>query len=419
MFLRMLVTVVFLFVIDIYVFSGLKVLLRNSTLISERTGTIIFWSLCGLCYALILAAAIYDYHEWNKTFRTYSFAFVVIFYFSKLFFVVFLLIDDIIRGVRYIISMFDKSDAKELTPASGGEKISRQSFIVKTGLLVAAIPFGAMIYGMVKGAYNYSVRKITLKHDGIPKAFDGFRIVQISDLHTGSFTFEHKVDRAVDIILAQKPDIIFFTGDLVNEKSIEAEPFIELFGRIKAPHGVFSILGNHDYGDYHRWDSPEAKIANLDRLKAIHAEMGWNLMLDTNHHVEKGGEKIGLVGVQNWSSHMQFPKYGDLGKATNNFVPQGFNILLSHDPSHWTSEVLTKFPFIHLMLAGHTHGMQFGIEIPGFKWSPVQYIYKEWAGLYTAAKQHLYVNRGLGFLGYPGRVGIMPEITVIDLKYSS
>lgn len=415
MVVRILITLLLLILIDVYLFSGIRVALRSSSFIGIRSGTIIFWSLNVLCYCIILASLFYDYHKWSTVFRTYSFAFVVILYFSKLFFVVFLVIDDFVRLVRMTwASINETSQAYEDSVTA--EKISRNEFIVKTGMLVAAIPFGSMIYGMMRGAYNYTVRSVNVKHKGIPEKFNGYRIVQISDLHTGSFTFQHKVERAVEMILNLKPDVIFFTGDLVNERSVEAEPFIELFSKIKAPHGVFSILGNHDYGDYHQWDSATDKVNNLNRLKEIHAEMGWNLMLDSHQYLENQGQKIGLIGVQNWSTHMRFPKYGDLHKATKDFEPQGFNILLSHDPSHWTGQVLSEFPYIHLTLSGHTHGMQFGIEIPGFKWSPVQYVYNEWAGLYSQSSQHLYVNRGLGFLGYPGRVGIMPEITVIDLQ---
>lgn len=413
---RTLFLLLILGLIDLYVFQGVKTITRNFSPATQRNIQLIFWLLNIICCTiLIVGVTIYDYHSWNKIFRTYAFAFILIFYFSKIFFIAFLLIDDITRVVRYAFSKLSGNAISTADEIKSGY-ISRHDFIVKTGLVIASIPFISMVAGMVKGAYNYTVRKVKIKHDGIPKEFNGFKIVQISDIHSGSFTFEHKVERAIELILDQKPDMVLFTGDLVNEKASEVVPFIDVFKKITAPHGVYSVLGNHDYGDYHPWPTQEEKQQNFNQLLQSHADIGWKLMMDEHQYIEKDGAKIGLLGVQNWSSHKRFPRYGDLQKATTNFNPQSFNILMSHDPSHWHGEVLDKFPFIHLMLSGHTHGMQFGIEIPGIKWSPVQYVYRQWAGLYSKEKQHLYVNRGLGFIGYPGRVGIMPEITVFELE---
>jgi predicted MPP superfamily phosphohydrolase len=294
--------------------------------------------------------------------------------------------------------------------------ISRSDFMVKLALVIGAIPFFSMIYGMFNGAYNYRKRKVVLTLNNLPKSFDGFKIVQISDIHTGSFTRMDPVKEAIKIVNDQQADLVFFTGDLVNDSHEEALPYMDILKAIKSKHGVFSIFGNHDYGDYKKWESDEAKKENLRKLADVHKQLGWNLMLDEHRHIEKDGERITVIGVQNWSARMGFQKYGSIEKATQNIDYSPVNILLSHDPSHWKAQITDKYPKIDLTLSGHTHGMQFGIEIPGFKWSPVQYFYKEWADLYQHKNQFLYVNRGLGFLAYPGRVGILPEITVFELK---
>jgi predicted MPP superfamily phosphohydrolase len=297
----------------------------------------------------------------------------------------------------------------------GARPISRSDFIIKTGLFIGAIPFFSLIYGMAGNAYRYQVRKLTLTFPDLPDSFEGFRIVQVSDIHTGSFLSTEPLSRAVNMINGQKPDIVFFTGDLVNYIHDEALGYVDILKKIEAVHGVLSIFGNHDYGDYYNWAKPEDKENNIKELKMIHSRLGWDLLWDEHRYVEKNGEKLGVIGVQNCSSH-RFANYGSLEKATENIDYCPVNILLSHDPSHWGKEVNKNYPKIDLTLSGHTHGMQFGVEVPGFKWSPVQYMYKEWAGLYRENNQYLYVNRGLGFIGYPGRVGILPEITVIELS---
>jgi len=274
--------------------------------------------------------------------------------------------------------------------------------------------FGSLVYGF-GNKYNYQLRKFQLTFENLPGSFKGLKIAHISDIHSGSFTEKSAVKRGVQKIIDQQPDIILFTGDLVNNKSEEMDDYMEIFKELKAPMGVFSIFGNHDYGDYTHWETKEEKIQNLERLKQVHASLGWRLMLDENIPVEKNGERISLIGVQNISGKSGFKSYGDLSKAYSGVEKSDFQILMSHDPSHWDAEVRKNFPDIDLMLAGHTHGMQFGVEIPGFKWSPVQYFYKQWAGLYQTGNQTLYINRGFGFIGYPGRVGILPEISIIEL----
>lgn len=274
--------------------------------------------------------------------------------------------------------------------------------------------FGSLIYGF-GNKYRYQLKNISLTFDNLPAAFKGLKIVHISDIHCGSFNDKIAVQKGVDKILEQKPDLILFTGDLVNNVAEEMQDYMDVFNRLKVPLGVYSIFGNHDYGDYVHWESPENKNANLERLKKVHAGLGWRLLLNEHVVIEKGGDKIALIGIENWSSKAWFPKYGDFKKAYEGTEQYPFKILMSHDPTHWEGEVIPGYPDIDLMLAGHTHGMQFGVEIPGFKWSPVQYVYNQWAGLYKHGNQRLYVNRGYGFIGYPGRVGILPEITVFEL----
>ncbi len=415
--LRIFIVVLILLVIDFYVFQGIKLVMRSSSVSAQKITYTIFWSVTFLSVSIILLGYFTDWHSWNKVVRTYSFALIVIVYLSKIFVVLFLLVDDVLRVFRWIGSyisdtFFSSPDNIERQTTS----ISRYDFLVKAGMFVAAIPFLSLIYGMFRGAYNYQVRNVPLKFPNLPKNFDGLRVLQFSDFHIGSFNGTKHVEEAVRLMLEQKPDVILFTGDLVNDLHSEVLEFTEVLKKIQAPMGVYSVLGNHDYGDYYRWNNPEEKKANLDRLKKFHGELGWNLLLNSHTHLEKSGEKIGLIGVENWSHRATFKRYGDMAVATKDMTPAAFNILLSHDPSHWDAEVNSNYKYVDLTLSGHTHGFQFGIEIPGFKWSPVQYIYKEWADLYNEGNQYIYVNRGLGFIGYPGRVGILPEITIFTLN---
>jgi predicted MPP superfamily phosphohydrolase len=409
---RFIILLLILVAIDIYVFQGVKVLVHNKSEQTQRVVNIIYWSVAAICFLILLLGNVIDYHQWPKQLRVYSFAMIAIIYFSKIFVVLFLLIDDIQRLLRWTGS-FVAGVISGKSPSGG---ITRLEFLTKVGFVVGSIPFFSMIWGMIDGAYRYKVHKVNLNFENLPSAFNGLKIVQISDLHTGSFMGTDHLTKAVDLILEQKPDIIFFTGDLVNDLHTEALEFENTLNRIKAPLGVYSILGNHDYGDYYKWASIEDKISNLEKLKAFHGELGWKLLLNQHTYIEKDGQQIGLIGVENWSARRMFTQYGNMTAATYAMKPAPVNILLSHDPSHWNAEVTKKYPFVDLTLSGHTHGFQFGIEIPGFKWSPVQYMYKQWADLYKENNQYLYVNRGLGFLGYPGRVGILPEITVFTLN---
>lgn len=291
----------------------------------------------------------------------------------------------------------------------------RSLWVSELTLLVAIIPFVSLIYGMMGGRHHYKVHKVTLKFTDLPPAFDGFTITQLSDIHSGSFTSVKGVEKGINLVNKQNSDLLLFTGDLVNNMASEMDPWIALFSKLKAPFGKYSVLGNHDYGDYRKWDSEEDRAANLARLKEVHSDIGFKLLLNQAVHIEKDGQSIALIGVENWGKG-GFHKYGSLSKSTKSIPDEEFKILMSHDPSHWEAKTLEHNKHIHLALAGHTHGMQFGIELFGFQWSPIKYVYPQWAGLYEKNGKYLYVNRGFGFLGFKGRLGIWPEIAVITLK---
>ncbi|WP_184551010.1 metallophosphoesterase [Mucilaginibacter sp. FT3.2] len=291
----------------------------------------------------------------------------------------------------------------------------RSIWVSELALIIAAIPFVGLIYGMTGGRHRYKVHHVNPEFTDLPEAFDGFTITQLSDIHAGSFTSKKGVEKGIALVNKQQSDLILFTGDLVNNEASEMEPWIPTFAQLKAPFGKYSVLGNHDYGDYKQWPSKQAQAANLHRLKEVHHEIGFNLLLNQATHIEKDGQSIALIGVENWGKG-GFHKYGDLELAGESIPDKEFKILMSHDPSHWEAKTLDHTKHINLALAGHTHGMQFGIELFGFQWSPVKYVYPQWAGLYNRHGKYLYVNRGFGFLGFKGRIGIWPEITVIKLK---
>ena len=331
-------------------------------------------------------------------------------YFSKLFGVFFLLIDDAQRLVRWVANYFSKQPANALP----GEVISRSQFLTNAAMLATTIPFGAMAYGIISGAHDYRVKHISIKLPNLPKSFDGVRIAQLSDIHSGSFFNKTAVKGGVEMVMNEKPDIIFFTGDLVNNEAGEVKEYMDVFNKLRAPLGVFSVTGNHDYGDYKNWDSKEAKQQNFKDLIEAHQLLGFDLLMNENRVIEQGGDRISILGIENWGGG-RFAKYGKLDQAYSG-AEAPVKILLSHDPSHWDAQVRPSYKDIDLMLSGHTHGFQFGVEIGGFKWSPSQYAYKQWAGLYQEHNQYLYVNRGFGYLGYPGRIGMPPELTIIELK---
>lgn len=338
----------------------------------------------------------------TKAFQ-WAFAFLLLTLLPKIVMLLVLFGEDV---VRYIQKLF----------TSGQPVAGRRKFISQLALGLAAIPFTSLLYGIFKGKFNFKVLKYELAFDDLPDAFDGFTITQITDIHSGSFDNKEKIEYAVDLVNQQKSDVILFTGDIVNNFASEMDPWIDIFKKLDAPVGKYSILGNHDYGDYSQWESPEAKKANFQAVLDIHSKIGFDLLLNENRYIEKDGQKIAIVGVENWGKG-GFHKKGDIKKASQGITKEDFKILLSHDPSHW-EKIIKKDDFNYqLTLSGHTHGMQFGIEIPGFiKWSPAKYAYKQWAGLYEEFGRYINVNRGFGYHAFPGRVGIWPEVTVISLK---
>jgi predicted MPP superfamily phosphohydrolase len=403
---------VILILLDLYVFQALKYVSQswNPRL---RLGVLIGYWVVSIAVVLVFAfMPQLGADNWPKTVRSYVFALIVAVFFSKLLASTFLLVDDLRRFITAIVRLLIPA-AKASGPGSS-EVISRSVFLSWLGLTAGTTLFGTFVYGF-SNKYNYTVRRLRLKFDNLPAGFRGIRIVQISDIHSGSFTDAAAVQRGINRILEEKPDLILFTGDLVNDRAVEMDPYKKLFAQLKAPMGVYSVLGNHDYGDYYQWPSRQEKEANLEALKQVHADMGWRLLMNEHVVLERGGDQIALIGIENWGAKANFPKYGRLAVAYKGTESYPFKLLMSHDPSHWDAEVRPHYSDIDLTLAGHTHGMQFGVELPGFKWSPVQYVYKQWAGLYEEANQKLYVNRGFGFVGYPGRVGILPEITVLEL----
>lgn len=401
-----------LLAIDVYAFQAFKGVVSGSV---RKWAFPAYWVVSFGLLSILFYLRMAGQAHVSRLVLLFTFSSFFIFYLSKIIICLFLLGEDISRGgilgFNWVRSLIESKPAAH-SPA-------RSAALAKIAFSVAAVPFFSLIYGMVKGAYKYQVRNVRIPIRDLPQEFEGLKIVQISDIHSGSFYDKAAVQKGIDMILAQKPDLVFFTGDLVNNEATEIVDYLTVFSQVKAPLGVFSVLGNHDYGDYKMWPSEQDKKRNLETLKQHHATLGWRLLMDEHVVLKKGHDELAILGIQNWGAKGNFPKYGDLHKAYKGVENQRTKLLLSHDPSHWDAQVRKEFPDIDAMFAGHTHGMQFGIEIPGFKWSPVQYMYKQWAGLYSDHHQHLYVNRGFGFLGYPGRVGIWPEISVIELTRST
>lgn len=412
-------TLAIILLLDIYVFQAVKTIGKKLSPLRRKVLFSSFWLTTVVTVFTILVSVFTQPAEWNVFFRVYLPGFIFALYFSKILFLLFLIIDDVRRLFHWsFISIKGKFATKkiEIEKPKEKNKISRSLFLSQMGIVVAGTPFISLINGMVDNAYNYQFRRHTIKLPNLPNEFHGMKIVQISDIHSGSFTKTEPLINAVKLINQEKANLVFFTGDLVNDRAIEADKYVDVFKNIQAENGVFSTFGNHDYGDYVEWDSVRHKEENLEKLADTHQRLGWKLLRNENFILEKNKEQLGIIGVENWGAFGRFSKYGDLKKAYRGIENAPVKLLLSHDPSHWDAQVRKEYKDIDMMFAGHTHGMQFGIEIPGFRWSPVQYFYKQWADLYKEENQFLYVNRGFGFLGYPGRVGILPEVTVFTLE---
>jgi predicted MPP superfamily phosphohydrolase len=385
---------VFLLLVDLYVYQGYKVLISGQTPLVQRNLKIVYWAVTLLSLILVWLSG--GRTDDKRNLSTIARSVIMVQYVPK-----------------FLISGFFSKTAQEVIEKTGG--VPRSEFLMTAGAVTAATLIGGFTFGILKGAHDYRIRRRTIVLKNLPKAFHGFKIVQLSDIHSGSFWNKRAVIGGVEMVMAEKPEVILFTGDLVNDTAGEMRDYQPVFEKLSAPLGVYSVLGNHDYGDYVPWNSIEQKAQNLRDLATVQKNMGWDLLINEHRTLKVDNEMLDIVGIENWGAKGRFPKYGKMDvamKGTQDDVPK---ILLSHDPSHWRAQVLKEYPQVGLMLAGHTHGMQFGVEIPGVKWSPVQYMYPEWADLYQEGDQQLYVNRGFGYIGFPGRLGITPEITVIEL----
>lgn len=397
-----------LILIDFYIYHVLRILTQGASNGTRTTVGLIYWAMCILSIGSFL---LFPYIT-NPYFKQYIFSIGIGWVLTQVFMVLFFLVDDLRRGAFWTMGQAaSMAGAKFMNTEKG---IPRSTFLSWLGVGLSSTLFFSLLYGF-GNKYNYKLIKKKLALKGLPLAFKGFKIIHISDIHSGSLKDKAAVLKGIELIEKQNADIVLFTGDLVNDRATEMHDWMDVFGKIKAPHGVYSTLGNHDYGDYVKWDTAEEKKQNLEALKQVHHNLGWRLLMNENISIEKNEEKIKIVGIENWGAKARFPKYGKMDLAMQGVNKEDIVILMSHDPSHWEAEVIPKYSHIQLTLSGHTHGMQFGLENPYFKWSPVQWVYKQWAGIYDNKDQQLYVNRGFGFLGYPGRVGILPEITLIEL----
>jgi len=397
--------------IDYYFFQAIVNISKNW---SEAPKALIrygFWIPTVLSIGALIWWAVGNPYTIGPTTRSFIMTALVATYFSKIFGVLILFVDDIQRGVRWVAHFFYQPNRESLP----GEAITRSEFLSKVALVASAVPFGAMAYGVISGAHDYRIRRLTVKLPNLPKSFDGVRVGQISDIHAGSFFNKTAVEGGVKMLMNEKPDIIFFTGDLVNNESSEVSEYIDVFNKIKAPLGVYSVTGNHDYGDYNQKRSIDSwRKKNFQDLIEAHRLLKFDLLMNEHRFIELNGERIAIIGNENWGAG-RFSKYGNLAKAHAGTQEAAVKLLLSHDPSHWDAQIRLDFSDIDITFAGHTHGFQFGVEVGKIKWSPSQYVYKQWAGLYQEGSQYLYVNRGFGYLGYPGRVGMPPELTIVEL----
>lgn len=397
--------------IDFYLFQAVLHVSKDLSSGWRLTARVAFWAPTVLSFLALIWWAFDDPYRYSANFRNWVITGLVATYFSKTIGILFVFVDDIQRGVRWAFSLFKDTPSEKLP----GEAITRSEFLSKAALVATAVPFGAMAYGIISGAHDYRVKRVTVKLPNLPKSFDGIRIGQVSDIHSGSFWNKTAVKGGVEMMLGEKPDLIFFTGDLVNNETSEVKDYLEVFEKLRAPLGVYSVTGNHDYGDYKGWTTKQEKEENFRELVNAHRQMGFNILMNEHKMIEQGGDKLAVLGIENWGAG-RFSKYGKLEKAHQGTDEAAVKLLLSHDPSHWDAQVRPEYKDIDIAFAGHTHGFQFGVEWGDFKWSPSQYAYKQWAGLYQEGAQYLYVNRGFGYLGYPGRVGMPPELTIVELK---
>jgi uncharacterized protein len=413
--------------LDIYLWYSIAKAIRSRKPLTRNLLTCFYWLPLFLLFSIIIAGFVKPFIYWNIFWRTYLIAIIAIVYICRLFPILFLILADIISLIIRLSRLISgKGFARrhtDDTPMSEivNQRITVKNMILSAGWIIGTAFFVLFIAGMIFWNFDFRVRQETIHLPELPASFNGMRIVQISDIHLGNWGFQKKLKEAADIVNSLHPDIVFFTGDLVNYTSYEAYGFANILKEIKAPLGIFAIMGNHDYGEYVAWSSPEGKIKNLNYLCKIYQYLDWKLLRNEHIFIHRGSDSIAVIGVENWGGTKRFPRLGDIAKATKGAEKTPVQLLLSHDPSHWDSIVKDNFRNIDITFSGHTHGFQFGLECCGIKWSPFQNIYREWAGLYSepdsgSHPQYLYVNRGLGSIGYPGRVGILPEITLIVLR---
>ena len=430
---RILFMIALVVLFDTYAYQTIKGLCKT---IEHKKARIIKWSywiISILFYVLSIFAMGGRLAQFSRGVQVSITGFFFAMFLAKLLMTIPLVLEDVYRIIHWLSKRFTKAKVEQHSEPATKGLISRKTFIARSSAGIGALTFSGLIYGVAKGAHDYKVHRTSVAFPNLPSGFKGLKIGQLSDIHSGSFWDIKAVERGIDLLLKEQPDIIFFTGDLVNTMANEMTPeIIALFARLKAPMGVFSILGNHDYGDYYQWQdrthitegnsaqsdkshmSP-MQLANLEEVKSIHKQMGWDLLLNEHRILRKGDDSIALIGVENYGAKGRFARYGVLSDAYEGTQQIPFKILLSHDPSHWDAQVRKSYKDIDLTFSGHTHGAQLGIETAGFKWSPIQLMYKQWAGLYQEGNQYIYVNRGFGYLGYPGRLGIRPEIAVVTL----
>lgn len=409
--LRFLIPLFILIVVDVYAFQAFKTAFKNKIWF-KRAYVILDLLLYGGFILGIMTRG-----RLPRGMSELIFTLLIAFFLPKLLITLMMIVEDVVRGIQWIW----KKIKSRSTPDTD-EKIrkrtstlSRSQFLSRTAITLAGIPFIGMLNGIIREKYNYQVRKVKVPIQGLPSSFEGLTITHISDIHTGSFDNRDAVKCGMDLVNQQESDLIFFTGDLINTFIAEIEGFEEIYSSLNAKEGVFSTLGNHDYGDYARWNSPEEKAKHFQKVMDTHAKFGWRLLKNENHLIQRGEDTLAIIGVENWGAKINFPKYGKIAEAVEGTENAKVKLLLSHDPSHWEGEILPGYKDIDITFSGHTHGMQFGVEIPGWKWSPIKYLYSQWAGLYQKGQQFLYVNRGFGFLAFSGRVGMRPEITVMEL----
>lgn len=395
--------------IDLYFYQAVTSLTEHSE--NGRWIRLVYWIPTALSVAAMLWWIFDDPYRYSANFRNWVITGLLATYFSKSIGALVLLSGDVFRLLKWISGSIFQGNSQ---PSMEGQPITRSQFFSMAAVAGASIPLGGFVFGIISGAHDYRIRRVRVPLKGLSSSLEGLRIGQISDIHSGSFWNKTAVKGGVDLFLRERPDIITFTGDLVNNETSEVRDYIPIFSKLKAPLGVYSVTGNHDYGDYRPWNSKAEKQQNFADLLDAHRELGFKILMNENHRIETGSFAFDVIGVENWGAG-RFAKYGKLNEAVTGTEDTDFRLLLSHDPSHWDAEVRKHLTHIHLTLSGHTHGFQFGMEAGGFKWSPSQYIYKQWAGLYADELHHLYVNRGFGYLAYPGRVGIPPELTILEL----